>query len=312
MTPAEIIVTEGAPKLIDVPSTSLQYVDNTDAALFRDSSDGRFYFLVSGRWFLSASLQGPWKFATDKLPADFALIPAEGPRGFVLVSVPGTEQAQEALIQAEIPQHATLETATATVNVVYSGEPKFEQIPDTSMTYAVNTSYNVVHVQSKYYACYQGAWFISPVATGRWVLAASVPAVIYTIPASSPLYPCTYVRVYSSTPTTVTYGYTAGYTMAYISYGVIVYGTGYYYPPVIWPGRIPIYYPYPVSYAGARYYNTATGAWARGGAIYGPWYGARGGSAYNPQTGAWARGGSVYGPYGVYLRDKLNHSFIEV
>jgi hypothetical protein len=67
---------------------------------------------------------------------------------------------------------------------------------------------------------------------------------------------------------------------------------------VIWPGPIPIYYPYPVTYAGARYYNTATGAWARGGAIYGPWYGARGGSAYNPQTGAWARGGSVYGPYG--------------
>jgi hypothetical protein len=86
--------------------------------------------------------------------------------------------------------------------------------------------------------------------------------------------------------------------MAYVSSGVVVYGTGYYYPPYIYPAPIPIYYPYPVSYAGATYYNSATGAWARGGAVYGPYYGARGGTAYNPTTGAWAQGGAVYGPYG--------------
>ncbi len=35
-------------------------------------------------------LDGPWTFATASLPPDFARIPANGPRGFVLVSVPGT------------------------------------------------------------------------------------------------------------------------------------------------------------------------------------------------------------------------------
>ncbi|MBS1179187.1 MAG: hypothetical protein H6R06_3599 [Proteobacteria bacterium] len=253
---------------------------------------------MSGRWFSAPSLHGPWSFATADLPADFARIPPDGPRGFVLASVPGTVQAQEALIHAQIPQQATLSIADTRLEVLYAGEPKFEPIPGTGMAFAVNTSFNVMRVENAYYACYQGAWFVAPAPLGGWALATSVPAVIYTIPPASPLYPCTYVRVYAATPTTVTYGYTAGYSMAFVSAGVVVYGTGYYYPPYLYPAPIPIYYPYPVTYAGATYYNSATGAWAQGGAIYGPWYGARGGSAYNPATGAWARGGSVYGPYG--------------
>jgi hypothetical protein len=297
-TPAEIIVIEGAPQFTAIAGTQLQYVANTDAALFRHSGSGLMYYLVSGRWFSASSLPGPWRFATTDLPADFARIPANGPRGFVLASVPGTVQAQEALISAQIPQQATLNIATAKLEVLYAGEPKFEPIPGTTMAFAVNTSFNVVRADSAYYACYQGAWFTAAAPVGAWTLAPVVPAVIYTIPASSPLYPCTYVRVYAATPTTVTYGYTAGYAMGFVSAGVIVYGTGYYYPPYIYPGPVPIFYPYPVTYAGATYYNSATGAWAHGGAIYGPYYGARGGTAYNPTTGAYARGGSVYGPYG--------------
>ena len=49
---------------------------------------------------------------------------------------------------------------------------------------------------------------------------ATVPEVIYTIPPSSPLYPCTYVRVYASTPETVTFGYTAVVAENYCTYGV--------------------------------------------------------------------------------------------
>ena len=297
-TPAEIIVTQGAPQYMAIPGTQLQYVANTDAPLLRHQGNGQSYFLVSGRWFAAPSLNGPWRFASESLPADFARIPPNSPRGFVLASVPGTVQAQQALIQAQIPQQATLDKATARLEVAYAGEPRFAPIPATPMAYAVNTSFNVVQAEGAYYACYQGAWFVAPTPTGAWSLAAMVPAVIYTIPPASPLYPCTYVRVYGATPTTVTYGYTAGYTMGFIAAGVVVYGTGYYYPPYVVPAPMPIFYPYPVTYGAATWYNPATGAWARGGAVYGPYYGARGGSAYNPATGAWARGGSVYGPYG--------------
>jgi hypothetical protein len=297
-TPAAIVVTSGAPQFTPIPGTSLSYVANTDAALFRDRG-GRYYYLVSGRWFAADTLDGPWTFATTSLPPDFARIPANGPRGFVLVSVPGTPQAREALAEAQVPQKGTLDRATAKLEVVYAGTPQFAPIPGTPMQYAVNTSFRVVMADNRYYSCYQGAWFVAPQPTGPWTLAAPLPAVLYTIPPSSPLYPCTFVRVYESTPTTVTYGYTSGYNMSYVSGGVIVYGTGYYYPPYIYPAPIPIYYPYPYSYAGATYYNSATGAWAQGGAIYGPYGGAaKAGYAYNPNTGAWAQGGAIYGPYG--------------
>ena len=298
-SPAEIILTDGPPKYVAIPGTALQYLANSDAAVFRDTADGGVYYLVSGRWFAAPGLDGPWTFVTTALPADFARIPASGPRGFVRVSVPGTAEAQQALIDAQIPHQATLDRSTAKLAVVYAGAPTFEPIAGTEMHYAVNTSFDVIRVGATYYACWQGAWFEAGAPDGPWTLAASVPAVIYTIPPASPVYRVTFVRVYAAGPAFVTYGYTAGYTMAYASAGVVVYGTGWYYPPVIIPGPIPIYYPYPWSYAGAVYYNAATGAWARGGAIYGPYGGvAKAGTAYNPNTGAWAHGGAVYGPNG--------------
>ncbi len=108
----------------------------------------------------------------------------------------------------------------------------------------------------------------------------------------------THVQVYSATPTTVTYGYTAGYLLGFVSTGVLVHGTGYYYPPVILPGPVPIFYPYPYTYAANVWYNPATAAWARGGTVWGPYGAASAGRYYNPATGGWAQGAAIYGPYG--------------
>ncbi|HVY16249.1 MAG TPA: hypothetical protein VHB27_13575 [Rhodopila sp.] len=296
--PAEIIVTQGPPQFAPVPGTTLQSVKNTGSTLFFQPSGGTFYLLVSGRWFSAKGLDGPWTFATDHLPPDFAMIPPKAPQAAVLPSVPGTAQAQLAVLQAQVPHQATL-PKTVKVKVVYAGPPQFKPIPGTPLTYAVNTTFQVIETGGKYYVCYQGAWFVGPSPNGPWVLAESVPPVIYAIPPSSPLYPVTYVKVYTVTPTAVTYGYTAGYVMGYASAGVIVYGTGYYYPPVVIPGPVPVYYPYPYSYAGNVWYNSTTGAWARGGTIYGPYGGvATGGTYYNPNNGAWGRAGAIYGPNG--------------
>jgi hypothetical protein len=85
----------------------------------------------------------------------------------------------------------------------------------------------------------------------------------------------------------------------FVTAGGLAYGTGYYYPPYIAPGRVPIYYPYPYSCAGNVHYNTGTGVWATTGTVYGA-YGrtATAGYGYNPTTGNYARDGAVYGPYG--------------
>ncbi len=296
--PAEIIVTDGPPQFEPIQGTGLQVVKNTTSALFFHPASGQFYLLVSGRWFAASGLDAAWHFASSDLPPDFAAIPPDGKLAEVLSSVPGTSQAELALLQAQVPQQATLKKDAAKVTVAYAGEPQFQSIPGTALAYAVNTSYQVIQVGAAFYVCYQGAWFTGATANGPWVLAASVPAAIYTIPPSSPVYNVTYVKVYAETPSTVTYGYTAGYMLGFITAGLLVYGTGYYYPPVIFHGAMPVYYPRPYTYGGNVWYDPANGGWAHGGAVYGAYGGARGGTYYNPSTGAYARGGSVYGPYG--------------
>lgn len=296
--PAEIVVTAGPPHFVPIPGTGLQRVENTQATLFFDPALGRFYALLSGRWFAAAALDGPWSFATTSLPPDFALIPPDDPAGAVLASVPGTVQAQEAVLKAQIPTTATLRRGAATIHVVYAGAPRFAPVPGTAIAHAVNTATVVLKIRGRYYACENGAWFVAATPTGPWALADSIPPEVATIPPSSPLYPVTYVQVYAATPSAVTYGYTAGYMMGFVSAGVLVYGTGYYYPPVVVPGPVPVYYPYPHTYAGSVWYNPSSGAWARGGTIYGPYGAATGGRAYNPTTGAWAQGGAIYGPNG--------------
>lgn len=297
--PAEIIVTAGQPQFKPVPQTALQAVTNTGAVLFRYTPTSTFYYLVSGRWFSAKSLYGPWTFATPNLPPDFARLSPDGEYGNLLVSVPGTAPAQAAVLKAQIPTQATLSRSTAKLTVAYAGAPNFAPIPGTTMQYATNTAYQVIFAAGKYYCCYQGAWFVAASPNGPWALAAAVPQVIYTIPPSSPVYNVTYVQVYSATPAAVTYGYTAGYMMGFVTAGIIAFGTGYYYPPYVAWGRVPVYYPYPYTYAGNVHYNTATGAWATTGSVYGP-YGrtATAGYGYNPTTGTYARGAAVYGPYG--------------
>jgi hypothetical protein len=299
LKPADIIVTEGEPHLAPVSGTGLKRVLNSPNALFFDPAQSKFYVLLSGRWFAASDLNGPWTFATDDLPPDFAMIPPEGSSGAVLASIPGTVQSQEAVLRAQIPVTATLNRSDASITVLYAGPPKFQPIPGTSILHAVNTASVVLKIDEKYYACENGAWFVARSPTGPWILADSLPPVIKTIPPNSPLYPVTYVQIYGMNPTTVTYGYTAGYLMGYVSAGVLVYGTGYYYPPVVLPGRVPVYYPYPYTYGAAVYYNSSTGAWLRTGTVYGPYGGgATGGRYYNPTTGAWAQGGAIYGPNG--------------
>jgi hypothetical protein len=296
--PAELIVTAGEPELAPVPGTTLQVVTNTDSTLYR-AQDGTLYYLTSGRWFSAPSLSGPWTYATPNLPPDFSMLPPDGPHADVLASVPGTAQAQAAVLQASLPQQNTIQRQGTTLNVTYAGAPQFQPIPGTNVSRSLNSPYGVIKAGERYYVCWQGAWFVANSPTGPFVPATEVPGDIYRIPPSDPLYPATYVHVASATPTAVTYGYTAGYALGFISAGVLVYGTGYYYPPVVVAGPVPAYFPYPQPYVGGAVYHSATGAWAWGGYAQGSYGGAaRWGTAYNPATGAWARGGAVYGPNG--------------
>ncbi|HXZ25081.1 MAG TPA: carbohydrate-binding family V/XII, partial [Nitrospiria bacterium] len=97
--PAEVIQSDGQPEFLPIEGTGLLQVKNSDNIIFMDVSSNYYYVLISGRWFQSKSLNGPWAFVVGKnLPADFAKIPPDHPRANALVSVPGTPQAEEAVI----------------------------------------------------------------------------------------------------------------------------------------------------------------------------------------------------------------------
>jgi hypothetical protein len=303
-TPAEMILTDGAPKYTAVGNTKLVWLSNTESDVFRLGATGPIYFLVAGRWFSAPDFKGPWTFATPTLPADFKAIPLEHPRSRVLAAVPGTEQAAEAVLLAQIPQTARVNRKEIKApDVAYQGEPKFEQIPPTSVSRAVNTDKDIVKFGDLYYLCFQGVWFMSRSPEGPWEVATSIPKEIYEIPANSPAHNVTYVTVVEDDDDDdewVTYAAVAGYTGMMVAWGCAVWGTGWYYPPYWgWYGGYPYYYPFYPTYGYGAWYNPWTGAYGRRAVAYGPYGGAGVSARYNPRTGTYSRGAAAWGPYGA-------------
>jgi len=290
-TPTELVVIFGEPAWTPIADTDLLYVSNSQGNLFKIIKTQQNYVLLSGRWYEAASLDGPWSFVPpDKLPRDFRGIPEDSPAVNVLASVPGTDAAKDALLDAQIPQTAVIKRSGVTLEVAYDGAPQFKPIEGTAMEYAVNTSSSVIKVGERYYCCHQGVWYLAATPQGPWQVADQVPDDIYTIPPSNPHYNTTYVHVYDSTPEVVYTGYYPGYVNSYTYGGCVVYGTGWYYPPYVSP-----YYYHP-------FYPT----WGYG-VGWNPWYGWGVGVAwgYGPFTisvgfGGWGGYGGWYG--GGYYR----------
>ncbi len=299
--PTELIVFKGQPNYVPVAGTLL-WASNTGADVFIDSASNNTYLLLSGRWFRSVGMNGPWTFvASNALPPDFARIPTSSPAGIVLASVAGTPQAQEAVIANSIPQTATVPLRGGPGFMPsFDGAPQFQPIAGTPLLAATNGSVPVIQVNPRsYYAVSSGVWFTAESIAGPWMVAVTIPEVIYTIPTSSMLHFVTYVRVYGSTPEVVYVGYTPGYLGTVVEpYGTVVYGTGYVYPTYV----STVWYPPPYTYgvAAVPVYNPALGftfGFATGlatAAWVTPYYGA----AYHPYACCGSATASVYGQYG--------------
>ena len=281
--PSELILVDGVPDYKAIEGTSLLYVDNTESDIVVDISSQQHYVLLSGRWYASKTLDdGDWKFTEpDDLPDDFSKIPADSDMGNVRTSVPGTEEANVAVLEQTIPQTATVDRTT-TVEVSFDGNPEFKKIDDTEVSYAENCDKTVLLIKNKYYCVDDGIWFESDQATGPYTVSVSRPTEVDDIPPESPVYNVKYVYIYDSTPDVVYVGYTPGYTCSYVYSGVVVYGTGWWYHP--WYRTV--YYPRPVTWGFRVHYNPWTGwgfsfgmswGWFSVGFHRGPgWWGPRG------------------------------------
>jgi uncharacterized membrane protein YgcG len=320
--PTEIIITTGPMNWVPLEGTQLLYVQNTNGNVFQDMVDQQFYVLVTGRWFRAPAITGPWGYiAGSQLPPDFGMIPVTSAKENVLASVPGTFEAQEAAIAAGIPQMAVVYRSKVSFSPVVTGAPVLQPIPGTPLSYVFNSPDAILRVSAnQWYAVQAGVWFTAPSLAGPWVVATAVPAVLYSIPASAPLFYVTFVQIYSSTAETVVVGYTPGYMGVVVEpNGVVVYGTGYTY--VAYVGTT-VWYPPPVTYGYAANvtYTPWTGfavgfaiGWGVAHACYAPapYWGpmpyAYHGAAYTAYGGkaAWGPGGwaatsgNVYHQYGA-------------
>lgn len=315
-SPTELIVMQGEPKWAPLPPTQLLYATNTAAQVFKSLPDQKNYVLISGRWFRSATFEGPWEFVSGaELPKDFAAIPDDSLKENVKAAVPGTEQAEEAVIANNIPHTVKVDRKKAKLEPqpAFEGALQLQMIEGTPLRYVVNCPTPIIMVEARsWFACQSGVWWQSGAATGPWVVATNVPAVIYSIPPSSPLHYVTYVRIYNFDENYVWVGTTSGYYGAMVgSEGTVVYGTGYYYPSYV---GTTTYVCYPVTYGyGCNPCWTPWAGWSYGFSVcwstyddyywwcYCPpapywgayWYSCYGGAYYNAYGGI-----TAWGPYG--------------
>lgn len=292
--PTELIVIFGEASWTPIKDTDLLYVSNSLGNVFKDITTQKTYVLLSGRWYEAKSLDGPWAYVPpDTLPGGFAKIPEDSPAASVLASVPGTDAAMDALLDAQIPQTAAIKRSAATLDVTYDGTPTFKAIEGTKLEFAVNTSFSVIKLESRYYCCHQAVWYVAGTPQGPWQVADKVPEEMYTIPPSNPHYNTTNVYVFDSTPEVVYTGYYPGYVNSYVYGGSIVYGTGWYYPPYVSPYA---YYPFVPTWGFGVGWNPWTG-WSFGISWgYGPF---RIGIGFGGWGGMYGHGG-WYGPPGYH------------
>lgn len=310
--PTELISTDGRPALQPLVGSELLTVSNTDSDLFFDVPGQAWYIVVSGRWYRARELTGDWDFVeSDRLPASFAKIPPSSPKGDALAYVAGTDEANDAVLDAAIPQVAAVDRGSARFSATYDGTPRFEPIPRTGLRYAVNTSSQVFLADGHYYAVEQGVWYIADSPYGPWEVSETRPVGLDDIPPSSPAYNTRYVYIYDVQPDVIYMGYTPGYLWSFPYGGTVVYGTGFRYRPWYGPDW---YYPRPWTWGFSIHYSPWAGwnygmswnagwiglSWAWGDG-WGQWrHGYRRGYDRGYRHGYWdgVHGGGWFGPGG--------------
>lgn len=266
--PTVLLSLDGAPDMKPA-CDGVEWASNCEGVLLRAS--GSWWTLGSGRWFTSADLKGgPWSYVPSaQVPASFKNLPAQGPLAAARASTPGTLEARSAAVASSMVRTVTVQRQGAKCSVRFNGTPAFATIAG-DLAFVKNASQPVVRTGGTLYCCDDGAWFSAPDAGGPWAVCDTVPAAIYSIPPSCPVYACTYVEVCASGPDTVTFGATPGYLGTYMQDGTPVHGTGHdydaSYPQAADPAQSAVASyvapSYPETYGDQSTYSYDTGTYA--------------------------------------------------
>ena len=254
--PAELIVTEGPAAFVPLVD-DLLVLQNSDDDVFMHVSSQEFYIVLAGRWYHASTLNGPWAYQpADDLPSAFANIPRDSDQADSRVYVAGTQEARDAVLDAQVPQTTAVARGEADIEVEYDGVPVYQPVDGTDLVYIQNTGSTVLQSDGLYYLVEDGVWYVSASPNGPWQVSTQRPAQVDTILPTSPVYNVKYVQVYDSTPSVVYVGYTPGYYGSYVYHNTIFYGSGWYYQPWVSPHY---YYPRYSTWGWNVSYNPWTG-----------------------------------------------------
>ena len=137
-----------------IAGTSLSYATNTSDNIFFSSQTTSTIILlpedgsVLRVWMAPGHL--PRQIFRQTLPISLRIVL----RGHVLSSVPGTDEAADAVMIAQIPTKMVMDPKAApAVTITYSGDPKYVVIDGTTLSYAENTSEKVIMVTTLSVLC---------------------------------------------------------------------------------------------------------------------------------------------------------------
>lgn len=238
--PTELIVTEGPAAFVPLVD-DLLVLQNSDDDVFMHVGSQEFYIVLAGRWYHASSLNGPWTYQmADNLPPAFANIPRDSDQAGSRVYVAGTQEARDAVLDAQVPKTTAVARGEVDIEVAYDGNPVFKPVDGAKLVYADNTSSTVILSDGWYYLVENGVWYVSSSPNGPWQVSDHRPDQVRSILPTSPVYNVKYVNVYHATPSLVYVGYTPGYYGSYVYNNTIFYGSGWYYPSWVSPAY---YYP---------------------------------------------------------------------
>jgi hypothetical protein len=169
---------DGAPRLMDVPNSSLLRAVNTPFYVVLDPSSKIYYLKGAGRWFTAPDALGP-----------YSLVGA-APQNVVDLAQQSGYTDPEQPVSDEAAQALQIVTATSPTEAIWTDGPfQMTPISGTNLLYVANTESDVFVLipTQQMYVLLSGRWFTAANQNGPWTYVASnqLPPDFAQIPAGS-------------------------------------------------------------------------------------------------------------------------------
>ncbi len=183
-SPAILLQTDGEPAYAPLKGkTGLSFLVNTNWDLFRIDEGGALYLRDDTHWLTASTMAGPW-IPASQLPDLLKDLPDDGDwsdaRG-AMPPEPFDDGAVPKVVVTDMPAEL----------ILFSGEPKLEDVPGTALQWALNSESDVFFDRGggQWYVLLSGRWFRAMTLDGPWTFATpNLPNDFRNIPEDAPYY----------------------------------------------------------------------------------------------------------------------------